>query len=45
MTSIARNEGYSAVVEGSNIDDRSAWRPGMKAAASRGVRSPLSKRA
>lgn len=41
MASIARNEGYSAVVEGSNIDDRLAWRPGMKAAASHGVRSPL----
>lgn len=38
---IARDEGYNFVVDGSNIDDISDWRPGRQAALKHGVRSPL----
>ncbi len=41
LKTIADREGFSTVVEGSNLDDRDDWRPGGKAAAELGVRSPL----
>jgi uncharacterized protein len=41
LLELAREEGLSAVVEGSNEDDRGDYRPGMKALAELGVRSPL----
>src|SRR5208337_2692402 len=41
LTDIARAEKYRFVVDGSNYDDLSDWRPGRQAAARHGVRSPL----
>jgi uncharacterized protein len=41
LLELARQEGLAAVVEGSNEDDRGDYRPGMKALAELGVRSPL----
>lgn len=41
LNNIARSEGYQHVIEGSNLDDLSDWRPGMQAAKKHGVRSPL----
>lgn len=41
LTEIARARGYRAVVDGSNADDRSDYRPGRQAAREFGVRSPL----
>lgn len=41
LREIARKEGLSAVVEGSNLDDEHDYRPGRKALAELGVRSPL----
>ncbi len=41
MTAIATGRGFAAVVDGSNADDRGDYRPGRKAAAEHGVRSPL----
>ncbi|MGO9377446.1 MAG: ATP-dependent sacrificial sulfur transferase LarE [Dissulfurispiraceae bacterium] len=38
---IADTEGYAIVVDGSNKDDLSDWRPGREAAIRHGVRSPL----
>ena len=38
---IARAEGLSAVVEGSNIDDLGDYRPGLQAIRELGIRSPL----
>jgi len=38
---LAQEEGLEAVVEGSNADDRSDHRPGMRAARELGVRAPL----
>ena len=37
----AKNEGFRDVVDGSNADDLSDYRPGLKAAAERAVRAPL----
>ena len=37
----ARSEGFSCVCEGSNMDDMGDYRPGLKAIAELGVRSPL----
>ncbi len=37
----ARAEGYRYVIDGSNSDDLSDWRPGRQAAVKHGVRSPL----
>ena len=37
----ARQLGYAAVVDGSNADDNSDYRPGRQAARALGVRSPL----
>jgi uncharacterized protein len=41
LFSIAATEGYLVVVDGSNADDLSDWRPGRKAAIKHGVKSPL----
>ena len=38
---IAKKAGIDAVIEGSNIDDEGDYRPGMKAVAELGVKSPL----
>ena len=38
---IARTEGLSAVVEGSNVDDLGDYRPGLQAIRELGIRSPL----
>ena len=37
----AAREGLLAVAEGSNVDDEGDYRPGMKAIAELGVKSPL----
>jgi uncharacterized protein len=41
LVEIAREEGLPVVADGSNLDDTSDYRPGAKAAAALGVRSPL----
>ena len=38
---VAREQGCAWVAEGSNVDDEGDWRPGMRAVAELGVRSPL----
>ncbi|MHB9132876.1 MAG: ATP-dependent sacrificial sulfur transferase LarE [Armatimonadota bacterium] len=38
---LCRQEGYAAVLDGSNADDLDDWRPGSRAARELGVRSPL----
>lgn len=40
LVDIARKEGLSAVVDGSNLDDEHDYRPGRKALDRLGVRSP-----
>jgi uncharacterized protein len=41
LSELARERGYSAVVDGTNLDDLGDHRPGRVAAGERGVRSPL----
>jgi uncharacterized protein len=41
LIQLAREEGLALVVEGSNVDDRGDYRPGEKALAELGARSPL----
>jgi uncharacterized protein len=41
LKEIALTGGYRFILDGSNMDDREDWRPGRKAAAKHGVRSPL----
>ncbi len=41
LREIAAAGGYRFVLDGSNLDDTSDWRPGRKAAEKHGVRSPL----
>jgi uncharacterized protein len=41
LVPLARREGYAAVVDGANADDRGDYRPGRQAARQHGVRSPL----
>lgn len=41
LVEVAREEGLSHVLEGSNWDDRSDYRPGARAVREHGVRSPL----
>jgi len=41
LTVIARERGYAAVLDGCNLDDTGDFRPGRRAAAEHGVRSPL----
>lgn len=38
---LAQDAGYAAVLSGANADDAGDWRPGLRAAAERGVRHPL----
>jgi uncharacterized protein len=38
---IARREGMANVAEGSNLDDEGDYRPGLRAVAEQGVKSPL----
>ena len=41
IISCAGNEGLAYVLEGSNLDDEGDYRPGLKAIAELGIRSPL----
>ena len=41
FTALAAREGFAVVVDGTNADDSGDYRPGRKAAADHGVRSPL----
>ena len=41
LSSLAAERGIGMIVDGSNADDRSDYRPGRQAARERGVRSPL----
>ena len=41
LTEIAKREGLNAVCDGANYDDLGDFRPGMRAGAELGVRSPL----
>ena len=41
MKDVAAANGFAVVCDGANADDVRAWRPGLKAAAELGVRSPL----
>ena len=41
IQAIARERGLASVCDGANADDAQSWRPGLKAAAELGVRSPL----
>ncbi|MHB0938247.1 MAG: ATP-dependent sacrificial sulfur transferase LarE [Armatimonadota bacterium] len=41
LVEMARQEGYAAVLDGNNADDRGDWRPGQRAGRELGVRSPL----
>ncbi|TAN44894.1 MAG: ATP-dependent sacrificial sulfur transferase LarE [Nitrospirae bacterium] len=41
LKALAAEKGFRHVIDGSNQDDLSDWRPGRQAAAKHGVRSPL----
>ncbi|MBI5637444.1 MAG: ATP-dependent sacrificial sulfur transferase LarE [Nitrospinae bacterium] len=41
LSKMAKEEGYAFVCDGANMDDLGDYRPGRKAAAEQGVRSPL----
>lgn len=41
LSRLATERGIAVIVDGSNADDRSDYRPGRRAARERGVRSPL----
>ncbi|MBT9143595.1 MAG: NH(3)-dependent NAD(+) synthetase [Dehalococcoidia bacterium] len=41
LSRVAAQRGLACVADGSNVDDTGDWRPGSKAAAELGVRSPL----
>lgn len=41
LVPIARARGFATVVDGTNADDRTDWRPGAQAAREHGVASPL----
>jgi uncharacterized protein len=41
LVNLARVEGFEAVVEGSNVDDDADFRPGRRALAELGIKSPL----
>ena len=41
LTAIARERGFASVLDGCNLDDTGDFRPGRRAAAEHGVRSPL----
>jgi len=41
LAAIARERGFACVIDGCNLDDTGDFRPGRRAAAAHGVRSPL----
>lgn len=41
LRTVAEHRGGATLLDGSNADDRADWRPGFRAAAEHGVRSPL----
>ena len=41
LTGVAKTQGFAAIADGSNADDRGDYRPGRQAAREFGVRSPL----
>lgn len=41
LTHIARDEGFDAVCDGTNVDDLQEWRPGAQAGQEHAIRSPL----
>jgi uncharacterized protein len=41
LSGLAARRGFAAVLSGANADDAADWRPGLRAAAERGVRHPL----
>ncbi len=41
LLTLARRDGYAAILSGANADDMGDWRPGLRAAAEHGVRHPL----
>lgn len=41
LAALAREKGLACVADGSNLDDLAAWRPGNRAIAELGVRTPL----
>jgi len=41
LRTIAEDEGYSFILDGTNADDANEWRPGRRAALEEGVKSPL----
>ena len=41
LRAVARDEGLAEVLSGANLDDLADYRPGLQAAAERGVRHPL----
>jgi len=41
LSALAAERGFAAVCDGSNLDDGGDYRPGLKAVAAHGVRSPL----
>ncbi len=41
LQQLAKDQGYSYIVDGSNMDDLGDYRPGLQAKNERGVRSPL----
>jgi uncharacterized protein len=41
LAAIARERGFSAVLDGCNLDDTGDFRPGRRAASQHGIRSPL----
>ena len=41
LNEMAQREGFNFVLDGSNVDDLSDFRPGMKALAQYGIKSPL----
>ena len=41
LLALGARRGYRAVISGANADDLGDWRPGLRAAAERGIRHPL----
>lgn len=41
LQALAEAKGYTTVLSGTNADDAGDWRPGLRAAAERGIRHPL----
>ncbi len=41
LGNLAKNEGFDAVCDGTNLDDMREWRPGAQAGSEKSVKSPL----